>query len=64
VQYDTVTKKYETDLTYCHNHDKVNKELYISISPLVFTELVKFAVGSKEIKELEELNLFYRNKNK
>lgn len=32
VQYDTISKNYETDLTYCNNHDKVNSELYISNS--------------------------------
>ena len=63
VQYDKVSKLYEVDMTYLNNHDKVNKELYISSSPNVTTELVKFAIGSQEIKELEKLETVYRNKN-
>lgn len=63
VQYDILCKKYETDLTYCHNHAKVNNELYISSSPYVKLEIIKFARGSKEIRKLEKLQDEYRRQN-
>ena len=63
IQYDKISKLYEVDMTYLNNHDKVNNELYISSSPNVTTEFVKFAIGSQEIKELVKLETVYRNKN-
>jgi hypothetical protein len=63
VLYDTISKKYETDLTYCHKHDKVNNELYTGNNSKVIIELIKFGYGQEQINELIEIEKCYKLKN-
>lgn len=63
VHFDTISRKYECDLTYLDKHDKVNNELYISSSNKVITELVKFGIGKEQIIELEQMKNSYLEQN-
>lgn len=65
VQYDTISKRYETEMTYLSDVETEDKEdeLYISSSPHVNLEFIRYGVGTEKIKKLEEIQRNYNNKN-